>query len=135
MPFRNPKYIYYGNLDILDLALAAILLWFGLTLVLPTLHIDQTTGSELLIVGGGVKNWGWFFCVTSLATITRLFWPTKPNRYITNIIKTTTNFCYTIISWSLLLHYPFLPETTTYVLLAGFSWFSTLRYDQRHGAE
>ncbi len=130
MIIRNPKYILYASTELIDSLLSAILFFLGLFMMFPSKHIDPAAG-DLFNSLGGLGSWGGFFSFVGLAQIIRIGYPTKPNYIISEIIKHTVNFCYSLIALSLLFKYPFSPHSITYGALAIFSFFSASRFDPR----
>lgn len=130
MPFRNPRYIYFASITHIELLLAVILILTGLAFVLPQEHFNQA-GNKLFGVIGNVKIWGALFCSTGSATLLRIWWYKKPNWIITEILRHTTNFLFSMLSISMALAYPMLPWTATYICLAAAAFFSAARFDRR----
>ncbi len=130
MPFRNPRYIYFASITHIELLLAVILILTGLAFVLPQEHFNQE-GSKLFEIIGNVKMWGALFCATGASTLLRVWWYKKPNWIITEILRHTTNFLFSMLSISMMLAYPMLPWTATYICLAASAWFCAARFDQR----
>ena len=130
MPFRNPKYIIYASTELLDSLLAAILLFLGFFMLFPSPHIDPATGNIFSSLGG-LDKWGGFFSLVGLSQLIKIAYPTKPHYIITEIIRHSVNFCYSLIALSLLFKYPLSPHSATYALLAIASFFSAARFDKR----
>ncbi|MEI2780953.1 MAG: hypothetical protein V9H25_06680 [Candidatus Competibacter sp.] len=130
MPFRNPKYIYFASITHIELLLAVILILTGLAFVLPAEHINQE-GSKLFQILGNVRAWGLLFCATGTGTLIRIWWNKKPNWLVTEILRHTTNFLFSMLSISMLLAYPLLPWSATYLCLAVSAFFAAARFDKR----
>lgn len=130
MKIRNFRYIYFSSITQTEILLAVILILTGIAFVLPQEHFNQA-GNNLLNIDKNISLWGSVFCMTGAASLIRIWWHKKPNWVLTEILRHTTNFLYSVLSLSMLAAYPFLPWTSTYITLAIAAFFCAVRFDRR----
>lgn len=128
MTYRNFIYHFREACAVVDTILGATLFLFGLSLLALQQFTTTAQGHTLFFSLGGLPVWSTFFTGVGLSLLVLVGWHERPSVWVTLIIKHTANFCYSLITLSLALSAS--PNTTTYVILAVLSYFSSL-YDHR----